>query len=88
MKDQKKKMFLIKLPYWLGISADALWAIGLLIPTAYGYLTGNPDFNPSFETRQIMGIAGTIMTGWTFLLIWAVRKPIERRGVILYCAYL
>ena len=26
------------------------------------------------------------MTGWTLLLLWAVRKPIERRGVILLTA--
>ena len=27
------------------------------------------------------------MTGWTFLLLWAVRKPIERRVVILLTAF-
>lgn len=27
------------------------------------------------------------MTGWTFLLIWAVKKPIERRGVIFLTAF-
>jgi hypothetical protein len=27
------------------------------------------------------------MTGWTFLLLWAVRKPIERRVVSLLTAF-
>jgi hypothetical protein len=27
------------------------------------------------------------MTGWTFFLLWAVRKPIERRVVILLTAF-
>jgi hypothetical protein len=34
-----------------------------------------------------MGIGGSLMTGWTILLIWAVRKPIERRFVILLTAF-
>ena len=79
-------MFLIKFPYWLGIGADALWAAALIFPSVYGNLIGSPEFVPDFQTRQILGIAGTLMTGWTFLLLWAVRKPIERRGVILLTA--
>ena len=83
MIDQSKKMFLIKFPYWLGIGADALWAVALLFPSVYGVLIGNTEYVPDFQTRQILSIAGTLMTGWTLLLLWAVRKPIERRVVIL-----
>ena len=86
MKNQKKKMFLIKFPYWLGIGADALWAVALFFPSIYGNLIGDPEFVPDFQTRQILSIAGVLMTGWTLLLWWAVRKPIERRGVILLTA--
>ena len=87
MNEQKKKMFLIKIAYWLGIGADALWAVGLLVPQVFGILTGNPDFNPDLQFRLAMAVGGTLMTGWTFLLLWAVRKPIERRGVILLTAF-
>jgi hypothetical protein len=87
MSEQKKKMFLIKMAYWLGIGADALWAVGLLLPQVFGLLTGNPDFNPDLQTRLIMGMGGSLMTGWTLLLIWAVRNPIERRVVILLTAF-
>ena len=87
MIDQRKKMILIKFPYWLGIIADALWAVGLLFPQIFGFLTGNPDFNPDLQVRLIMGVGGSLMTGWTLLLFWAVRKPIERRGVILLTAF-
>ena len=87
MNEQKKRMFLIKFPYWLGIAADALWAVALFSPQIFGFLTGVPDFNPDIEVRLIMGIGGTLMTGWTFLLIWAVQKPIERRMVILLTAF-
>ena len=83
----KRRLFWIKFPYWLGIGADALSAVGLLFPEVFGILTGRPDSSPDLQTRLIMGIGGSLMTGWTFLLIWAVRKPIERRVVILLTAF-
>jgi len=82
-----KNMFLIKTAYWLGIGADTLWAVGLLFPKIFGILTGQPDFNPDLQVRLIMGIGGALMTGWTFLLLWAVKQPIERRAVILITAF-
>ena len=87
MSEQKKKMFLIKFPYWLGIVADALWAVGLFFPKVYGILTSAHDFNPDLQFRLVMCIGGTLMTGWTFLLLWAVRKPIERRFVAFLTAF-
>lgn len=87
MNEQKKRLFLIKMPYWLGIAADATWAIALIFPGFFGILTGRPDFNPDLEFKLIMGTAASLMTGWTFLLLWAVRKPIERRIVILLTAF-
>ena len=83
----KTKIVLIKIPYWLGIGADALWAVGLLFPPVFGVLTGNPEFSPDLQARLIMGIGGSLMMGWTLLLLWAVRKPIERRVVILLTAF-
>ncbi|MFC1555318.1 hypothetical protein ACFL7D_11855, partial [candidate division KSB1 bacterium] len=77
---------LIKLPYWLGIAADALWAAALLFPQVFGLLVGNPVFNPDLQTRLIMGIGGTMMTGWIVLLFWGIRKPIERRIVAFITA--
>ena len=82
-----QKMFIIKFPYWLGIAADALWAVALLVPSVFGMILNNPDFNPDLQTRLIMGIGGSLMTGWTLLLYWAVRKPIERRMVALLTVF-
>ncbi|MFC1983086.1 hypothetical protein ACFLV5_04820 [Chloroflexota bacterium] len=55
--------------------------------TAFRNVMGNPDFDPDLQTRIIMGMGGSLMTGWTFLLLWAVREPIERRVVILLTAF-
>ncbi len=81
------RLVAIKLTYWLGIGADALWAAGLLIPQVYGALVGMPDFAPDFQTRQLMLIGGSLMTGWTFLLAWALQRPVARRGVLLLTAF-
>ncbi len=87
MNKQKKRLFTIRIAYWLGIAADALWAVGLLCPPVFGILTGNADSNPDLQLRLAMGVGGTLMTGWAILLLWAVRKPIERRFVIILTAF-
>ena len=87
MNDQKKELFFIKVAYWLGIGADALWAVGLLFPPVFGILTGTPNFDPDLQVKLIMGIGGSLMAGWTLLLLWAVRRPVERRGVIILTAF-
>jgi hypothetical protein len=87
MNTQKREFFLIKVAYWLGIGADALWAVALLFPPVFAILIGDPDFDPDLQVRLIMGIAGSLMTGWTLLLLWAVRQPIDRRVVILLTAF-
>jgi len=87
MNQSNKRIIFIKTSYWIGILADALWAVGLIIPSVFGLLLGNPEFNPDIQVRLIMGIGGSLMTGWTFLLIWAVQKPIERRIVALLTAF-
>ncbi|MFC1796145.1 hypothetical protein ACFL1V_03515 [Pseudomonadota bacterium] len=81
------KLWFIKFPYWLGIAADALWAVALLIPSIFGLLTGVDDFSPDWQMQSIMAIGGILMAGWTVLLLWAVRRPIERSFVILLTAF-
>ena len=86
MNRQEEKLYIIKFAYWLGIGADTLWAVALFTPRLFGILIGRPDFEPDLQTRSIMWIGGSLMIGWTFLLLWAIRKPVERRVVILLTA--
>ena len=80
------KMLFIKSTYWIGIGVDALWAVGLFFPSVFALLVGRPDFNVDLQVRLAMGVGGSLMTGWTFLLLWAFLKPVERRGVLLLTA--
>ena len=84
---KNRPLFWIKFPYYLGIVADALWGIALLFPQIFISITGRPDMEFDFQTRQIMAIGGILLIGWTCLLIWGLMKPIERRMVILLTAF-
>ena len=81
------RRILIRIPYWLGIIADAIWAVALFVPQVFGVLTGRPDFDTDLQLRLVMAVGGILMTGWTFLLLWAVKKPVERRFVIILTAF-
>ena len=85
--NKKTIIFLIKFPYWLGIIADAIWAAALLCPSLYSLLIGNSEFNPDLQYKLTMSIGGVLMAGWTILLIWGVRNPVERRCIILITAF-
>jgi hypothetical protein len=39
LMNEQNRMFFIKAAYWPGIGADALWAVGLLVPRVFGFLT-------------------------------------------------
>jgi len=44
---------------------------------------GLDDITVTAEYLYMSRIAASLMLGWTFLLFWAVLKPIERRRVLL-----
>jgi hypothetical protein len=43
---------------------------------------GLKDFHPEPGVRYAMGMGAALMFGWTALLLWADRRPIERRDVL------
>jgi hypothetical protein len=82
MSDNKQITFL-RISYWVGAIFDALVIIPMLSPKVAGTVFGIPDFNPGVDYKYAMYLASSLMLGWTFLLIWADRKPLERKGVLL-----
>jgi hypothetical protein len=55
----------------------------MLIPQIGGVLFGIDRFEPGNDYRYAMMVGASLMFGWTILLIWADRKPVERKGVLL-----
>jgi hypothetical protein len=81
--DQNKRVLLLRFSYWVGAIVDGFTVIPMLIPSVGKAFLNVKDFNPTVEYQYAMGIASSLMIGWTILLIWADRKPIERRGIVL-----
>lgn len=73
----QSKIMWLRVSYWAGAIADAIVAVRTLIPEIMG----------ETEFRYAMGVAATVIIGWTCLLIWADRKPVERKGVLLLTVF-
>ena len=54
----------------------------MLSPRLAGLLWGLNDTPASY--RLAMGSAASLMLGWTILLLWAYRRPLERRAVAAF----
>jgi hypothetical protein len=70
---RKRKIAFLRASYWLGAVADAIVGVRMLMPQMMG----------EAQFRYAMGTSAALMFGWTVLLIWADRKPVERKGVLL-----
>jgi hypothetical protein len=81
--DMKKAIVLLRISYWAGAILDGLNVVPLLFPEIGGNMFGLSGFNPGAEYRYVSYIGAALMLGWTVLLIWADRRPVERKGIIL-----
>ena len=90
--NDNQKLLAIRLVYWLGAIMDGLFAIDMTVIALYG--TSIPLLTDSFTNvsfiadggltyQYAMGIGAALMWGWTVLLLWADREPVERRGVLI-----
>lgn len=77
----------LRVSYWVGAVADAVCAVAMLAPRWLGAVYGIADFEPGSDYRYAMGLGGSLMLGWTLLLLWADRRPVERRGVLLITVF-
>ncbi|MFC1889438.1 hypothetical protein ACFL4G_06750 [Thermodesulfobacteriota bacterium] len=79
----KNRVNWLRVSYRVGAVADFLAAIVMLSPKLGKYLYGSPSSDPGTEFRYAMGLGASLMFGWTFLLLWADRKPLERKGILI-----
>lgn len=63
----------LKASYLVGVVVDGLVGVLMLVPGRMG----------ETEFRYAMGLGASLMFGWTALLIWAYRRPMDRRGVLV-----
>jgi hypothetical protein len=72
----------LRISYWAGAVVDAAAAVQMLYPPLFGLGMGLSGFEPGADYRYAMGMGASLMFGWTALLVWADRKPMERKGVL------
>jgi predicted CoA-binding protein len=72
----------LRISYWTGAALDVIAGTLMLFPEAGRAAYGVADFDPAPDYRYAMGLGASLMLGWTLLLLWADRKPLERRGVL------
>jgi hypothetical protein len=73
----------VRASYRIGAVTDAVAALQMLVPALFAWANEPPTFAPGADYRFAMGMGASLMLGWTVLLLWADRRPIERRGVLL-----
>ena len=76
MLDQER---LLRTAFITGAITDAVALVPLLIPEMARVLWGFDDTSGAY--RFAMRYAAALMLGWTALLLWAYRRPLERRAV-------
>ncbi|HKI85853.1 MAG TPA: hypothetical protein VKA53_03820 [Thermoanaerobaculia bacterium] len=76
---QERQAHLLRRAFLLGAITDALALIPMLVPSMASLLWGFS--NPTGAYQFAMGYGASLMFGWTVLLLWAHRRPIERRFV-------
>jgi peptidoglycan/LPS O-acetylase OafA/YrhL len=76
---QERQAHLLRRAFLLGAMTDALALIPMLVPSMARLLWGFS--NPTGAYQFAMGYGASLMLGWTMLLLWAHRRPIERRFV-------
>ncbi len=75
----KRQEQLLRTAFLLGAITDALAVIPMLFPSMASLLWGFDESTGPY--RFAMGYAATLMLGWTGLLLWAHRRPLERAFV-------
>jgi len=70
---------LLRIAFLAGAITDAGALLPMLFPPLAGLLWGFHDVSGSY--RFAIRYAASLMLGWTALLIWAYKRPLERRFV-------
>ncbi len=78
----KKSVILLRVTYVWGMIADLIEGIRMSIPKLFIASSGTMlKDSPELTNGLLYGVP--VMLGWTLLLFWANRKPVERKGILL-----
>ena len=72
----------LRVSYWAGAVLDLLAGLTMLFPALFAVNNRLSSFYPAPDYRYAMGMGAPLMLAWTVLLLWADRKPLERKGLL------
>lgn len=73
----------VRISCWCGAIIDLLAVMAMVFPSIGATLYGLKDFHPGSDFTYAIDAAAALMLGWTALLLWAARRPLERNGVLV-----
>jgi len=77
-----RKVLWLRITFRWGIVADAFEVVRMTFPRLFLATTGS-TLPPDTGLRFGLLYGAPVMLGWTLLLLWADRKPLERKGILL-----
>ena len=78
----RNPIFWLRISYLAGASLDGIAGLIMLVPPLFALNNRLTSFSASADFRYAMGMGAPLMLAWTVLLLWADRRPVERRGVL------
>ena len=77
----KNKIRWLRIAYWTGAVLDAVAFLQMMSPGLTSeIMEANFAVTPAYEMAMQFG--ASLMLAWTVLLVWADRKPVERRAIL------
>ncbi len=73
----------LRISFRMGAIADGIVALAMFAEAILSRPSPLTHHVPDTPYRYAIGLAGSLMLGWTLLLLWADRRPEERRGILL-----
>lgn len=59
----------LRISYWVGVAADGIAAAAMWADMIFGRPSPLTQYVPEVPYRFAMGLAGSLMLGWTLLLL-------------------
>jgi hypothetical protein len=89
MKQQSatNKIVWLRVSYWTGAIIDLIFTIALIFSPDFTQFLWQLDTPIQGTNLMWTKYFGSIVFSWTCLLLWADRKPLERKGVLLLTCY-
>jgi hypothetical protein len=86
-KSIKNKIFWARLSYWTGAIVDLIIGIAAIFFPGFTQYLWQLDIPIQGADLMWTKYFGSIVFAWTCLLLWADRKPLERKGVLLLTCF-